>query len=33
MWDVGGSDKIRLLWRHYLENTNVIIFVIDSTDM
>ena len=22
-WDVGGCDKIRPLWRHYYQNTNV----------
>lgn len=21
VWDVGGQDKIRLLWRHYYNNT------------
>ncbi len=21
VWDVGGQDKIRLLWRHYYTNT------------
>jgi len=32
MWDVGGCDKIRPLWRHYYQNTDAIIFVIDSND-
>ncbi|XP_018325053.1 ADP-ribosylation factor 4-like [Agrilus planipennis] len=32
VWDIGGQDKIRVLWRHYYQNTNGIIFVIDSTD-
>lgn len=32
VWDVGGQDKIRMLWRHYLENTQGLIFVVDSTD-
>ncbi|KAL9655471.1 hypothetical protein ABK040_011866 [Willaertia magna] len=31
-WDVGGGDKIRLLWRHYYANTSVVCFVIDSND-
>lgn len=31
-WYVGGSDKIRALWRHYYAMTNSIIFVVDSTD-
>ncbi|KER27838.1 hypothetical protein T265_05196 [Opisthorchis viverrini] len=43
VWDVGGQDKIRPLWRHYFQNTqgwsdlvNLIcvglIFVVDSND-
>eukprot|EP00949_MAST-11_sp_MAST-11-sp1_P002499 g2499.t1 len=32
VWDVGGQDKIRPLWRHYYENTDGIIFVVDSND-
>lgn len=23
VWDVGGQDKIRPLWRHYYQNTQV----------
>eukprot|EP00164_Ancoracysta_twista_P002880 GFYU01003834.1.p1 GENE.GFYU01003834.1~~GFYU01003834.1.p1 ORF type:complete len:819 (-),score=232.03 GFYU01003834.1:171-2627(-) len=33
IWDVGGCDKIRPLWRHYYQNTQVIMFVIDTNDM
>ena len=32
MWDVGGQDKIRPLWRHYFQNTQGLIFVVDSND-
>nr|XP_040047175.1 ADP-ribosylation factor 2a [Gasterosteus aculeatus aculeatus] len=32
VWDVGGQDKIRPLWRHYFQNTEGIIFVVDSND-
>jgi len=32
LWDVGGQDKIRPLWRHYYHNTNAVIFVVDSND-
>uniref|UniRef100_H3AW01 ADP ribosylation factor 5 n=1 Tax=Latimeria chalumnae TaxID=7897 RepID=H3AW01_LATCH len=32
VWDVGGQDKIRPLWRHYFQNTQVLIFVVDSND-
>jgi len=33
MWDVGGQDKIRPLWRHYFTNTDALIFVVDSNDV
>ncbi|XP_021897523.1 ADP-ribosylation factor 1-like isoform X1 [Carica papaya] len=32
VWDVGGQDKIRPLWRHYFYNTQGLIFVVDSND-
>jgi GTPase SAR1 family protein len=32
MWDCGGGDKIRPLFKHYFENIDVFIHVIDSTD-
>lgn len=32
MWDVGGCDKIRPLWRHYFQNTQAVIYVVDSCD-
>ena len=32
VWDVGGQDKIRVLWRHYYQNTQGLIFVVDSSD-
>merc|ERR1712223_1039989 len=32
VWDVGGQDKIRPLWRHYFQNTDGLIFVVDSND-
>ncbi|KAJ6397289.1 hypothetical protein OIU77_018323 [Salix suchowensis] len=31
-WDVGGQDKIRPLWRVYFQNTQGLIFVVDSND-
>ena len=31
-WDLGVSDRIKPFWRHYYENTQGLIFVIDSTD-
>ena len=32
VWDVGGQDKIRPLWRHYFSGTQGLIFVVDSTE-
>lgn len=32
IWDVGGQDKIRPLWRHYFTGTKGLIFVVDSGD-
>merc|ERR1712083_706007 len=32
VWDIGGQDKIRKLWRYYYENTQGLIFVVDSSD-
>eukprot|EP01079_Euglenida_sp_SAG-EU17-18_P007314 gene7313-1306_t len=31
-WDVGGKDKLRPLWRHFFQDTDALIFVIDSND-
>ncbi|CAF0771602.1 unnamed protein product [Rotaria sordida] len=32
VWDVGGQDKIRPLWRHYYTGSQGLIFVVDSCD-
>jgi ADP-ribosylation factor 1/2 len=32
VWDIGGQDKIRPLWRHYYMGSRGVIFVIDSND-
>ncbi len=32
VWDVGGCDKIRPLWRHYFQNTQGLVFFVDSND-
>eukprot|EP01125_Pyxidicula_operculata_P008346 TRINITY_DN2809_c1_g1_i2.p1 TRINITY_DN2809_c1_g1~~TRINITY_DN2809_c1_g1_i2.p1 ORF type:complete len:179 (+),score=29.80 TRINITY_DN2809_c1_g1_i2:85-621(+) len=32
VWDVGGQDKIRPLWRHYYQHTEGLIYVVDSSD-
>ena len=33
VWDVGGQEKIRPLWRHYYYNTDGLIYVVDSNDV
>jgi small GTP-binding protein len=32
VWDVGGQEKIRRLWRHYYSGTQGLVFVVDSAD-
>lgn len=33
IWDVGGQDKVRPLWKSYTRNTDGIVFVVDSVDL
>jgi len=33
VWDVGGQEKIRPLWRHYYTGTHALIFVVDTNDV
>ncbi|CAL8131579.1 unnamed protein product [Orchesella dallaii] len=33
VWDVGGQDRLRNLWRYYYKNARGVIFVIDSHDV
>ncbi|KAL1495284.1 hypothetical protein AB1Y20_017144 [Prymnesium parvum] len=32
IWDVGGQDSIRPLWRHHFTGTQGLIYVVDSAD-
>lgn len=32
VWDIGGQDKIRPLWKYYYNNSDAIVFVVDSND-
>ncbi|KUF98838.1 Extracellular signal-regulated kinase 1 [Phytophthora nicotianae] len=32
-WDIGGQEKIRCLWKHYLCNNDAVIFVVDAADI
>ena len=31
-WDIGGQFKLRTLWHHYFDNTQGLIYVVDSND-
>lgn len=33
IWDVGGQEKLRPLWKSYTRNTDGIVFVVDSVDI
>jgi len=33
IWDVGGQDRLRPLWRQYYAGTSGIMFVVDSNDV
>ena len=32
VWDVGGQTKIRAMWKHYFQNTDALIYVVDTSD-
>merc|ERR1719409_1439987 len=32
VWDVGGQDKMRPLWKHYYKNARGLVFVVDSNN-
>jgi ADP-ribosylation factor protein 1 len=32
IWDVGGGCMIKYLWKHYIPDTDAIMYVIDSSD-
>jgi ADP-ribosylation factor-like protein 2 len=33
LWDVGGQKSIRAYWRNYFEQTDGVLWVVDSTDV
>ncbi|KAL6738547.1 hypothetical protein Aduo_012087 [Ancylostoma duodenale] len=33
VWDVGGQQRIRALWKYYFRDTEALIFVVDSADV
>lgn len=32
VWDIGGQKSIRPYWKNYYENTDAMVYVIDSAD-
>ncbi|XP_008823196.1 ADP-ribosylation factor-like protein 11 [Nannospalax galili] len=32
LWDVGGQTQLRATWKDYLEGTDILVYVLDSTD-
>ena len=32
VWDIGGQSEIRKYWENYYDNTDGLIFVVDSSD-
>mmetsp|Transcript_123671 Transcript_123671/g.346340 ORF Transcript_123671/g.346340 Transcript_123671/m.346340 type:complete len:182 (-) Transcript_123671:89-634(-) len=32
VWDIGGQDRLRPLWRHYYRGARGLIYVVDSND-
>jgi hypothetical protein len=32
VWDVGGQEKMRPLWKHYFKDTDALIYVVDCLD-
>ena len=33
LWDLGGQDKLRSMWKHYFGGVQGIIFVVDASDV
>ncbi|OWF55418.1 ADP-ribosylation factor-like [Mizuhopecten yessoensis] len=33
VWDVGGQDRIRQLWKHYYSGAEGLVYVVDSSDV
>jgi len=32
VWDIGGQKAIRPYWKNYYENTDGLVYVVDSSD-
>lgn len=32
VWDIGGQTKLRGMWHYYYENSDAIIYVLDTSD-
>jgi len=33
VFDIGGQERLRVLWRHYFDNVKSIIYIVDSSDL
>ena len=33
MWDIGGQREIRPYWRNYYDQTDALVYVVDSADV
>ena len=33
VWDIGGQKMIRPYWKNYYENTDALVYVVDSGDV
>ena len=33
VWDAGGQDRLRAMWRYYYEGSDGVIFVVDASDV
>ena len=32
MWDIGGQKHIRPYWKNYYQNTDALVYMVDSAD-
>eukprot|EP00906_Rhabdomonas_costata_P033349 RCo046994 len=32
-WDIGGQKAVRAYWQHYLDGTDILVYVVDSADL
>ena len=32
VWDIGGQDLLRKLWRHYYENVDAVVYIVGESE-